>query len=120
MRLILLSLIFASIPAFALVDMRNANYSDSWTDIEAPGSGFPLKVVRAYNSRSLFNGIFGFGWCSDIETSLEATPEGNVKITECGDGAEIIYRARDFSKEEVSETVNKILDAVKKESPTQT
>jgi YD repeat-containing protein len=119
MRLLLLGLLFISAPAFALVDMRNANYSDSWTDIEAPGAGFPLKITRAYNSRSLFNGIFGFGWCSDIETDLEVTAEGSIKITECGDGAEIIYRARDFSKDEVNDTVEKILTAVKKETPTQ-
>jgi len=88
--------------------MRNANYSDSWTDIEVPGGVVPLKVTRAYNSRSLFNGMFGFGWCSDIETTLEVTAEGNIKITECGDGAEIFYRPRDFSKEEVAEVVEKM------------
>lgn len=117
MKLLFALMLLAASPAFALVDMRNANYSDSWTDIEIPGAGFPLKVVRAYNSRSLFNGIFGFGWCSDIETSLEVTPEGNIKITECGDGAEMIYRSRDFSKDEVSETVTKILAALQKETP---
>ena len=113
---LVLALLF-TVPTLALVDMRNANFSDTWVDIDIPGVGFPLKVVRAYNSRSLYNGIFGFGWCSDMETSLDVTPEGNIKITECGDGAEIIYRTRDFSKEEVGETVDKILTAVKKETP---
>lgn len=117
MRLLFVFTFLLSTPAFALVDMRNANYSDSWTDIEVPGAGFPLKMLRAYNSRSLYNGIFGFGWCSDIETSLEVTPESGVKVTECGDGAEIIYHNRDFSKVEVEETVDKILAAAKKESP---
>lgn len=120
MKLLFALMLLTASPVFALVDMRNANYSDSWTDIEIPGAGFPLRVVRAYNSRSLFNGIFGFGWCSDIETSLEVTPEGNIKITECGDGAEMIYRSRDFSKDEVSDTVAKIITAIQKETPSLT
>lgn len=101
-------------PAFALVDARNANYSDAWQDIDVSGSGFPLRVTRAYNSRSLYNGAFGFGWCSDLETALDITADSSIKVTECGDGADIIYRLKDFSKEEVLESVNSILAAVKK------
>ena len=54
-----------SAQAHALVDMKNANYSNTWIDMDVPGSGYDLKIVRTYNSRSLFNGMFGFGWCSD-------------------------------------------------------
>lgn len=115
-RAFILAMLMAS-SAFALVDARNANFSDSWYDIDIPGSGYPLRVTRAYNSRSLYNGIFGFGWCSDIETSLEVTAEGNLKVTECGDGAEVIYRRKDFSKEEVNETIQKIVAAYTKEQP---
>lgn len=110
-------LMLTTSPVFALVDARNANFSDAWQDIDIPGSGFALKVTRAYNSRSLFNGIFGFGWCSDLETSLDVTAEGTIKILECGDGADIVFRARDFSKEDVAETADKIIAALKKEQP---
>ena len=41
--------------AEALVDTRNANYSDSWTDLQLPGSGYNLQIQRTYNSRSLLN-----------------------------------------------------------------
>lgn len=58
------ALIFSA-PAFAIVDMKSANYSESWTDLIVPGVGYDLRINRAYNSRSLFNGLFGFGWCSD-------------------------------------------------------
>jgi len=44
------------------------------------------KIVRTYNSRSLFSGMFGFGWCSDFETSMEVNAEGNIKVKECGGG----------------------------------
>jgi len=83
--------------ANAMVDMRNANYSNSWVDLELSGSGYDLRVSRTYNSRTLFNGIFGFGWCSDFETKLEVTPEANLKMTECGAGRETYYMPREFS-----------------------
>ena len=75
----------------ALVDMKNSNYTDQWVDINLSGSGYALRVNRAYNSRSVFNGIFGFGWCSDFETVLERLPEGRLKLTECGAGQEVFY-----------------------------
>lgn len=118
LRIILLAtLLLLPTTSYSLVDMRNANFSDSWTDIEVPGGGFPLRVVRAYNSRSLYNGMFGFGWCSDLETALEVTPEGNVRILECGDGAEFVYRPREFSKDDVSAVVDAIISKISAEEP---
>ena len=72
---------FSATKSYAIVDMNSAAYSNVWTDIAVPGTGYDLKVVRAYKSRTLFNGIFGFGWCSTFETKLEPTSEGNIKIT---------------------------------------
>lgn len=80
--------------AHSIVDMKNANFADSWQDIIASGSGYEMKIRRTYNSRSLFNGIFGFGWCSDFETSLAVTENGELKLTECGGGLEILYLPR--------------------------
>ena len=71
--LLILGIASAS-PAFALVDMKNANYTNTWTDMEIPGSGYDFKIIRTYNSRSLFNGIFGFGWCSDFRNDDGADP----------------------------------------------
>jgi YD repeat-containing protein len=84
--LLVLALTFASTPAFSLVDMENANYADSWVDLIVSGTGYDLRVLRTYNSRSLHNGIFGFGWCSDFETSLELTSENSILVTHCGSG----------------------------------
>lgn len=99
--------------AQALVDMKNANYSNTWIDLESPGAGYDLRVIRTYNSRSLYSGIFGFGWCSDFETSITVTAEGNLKLTECGAGQETFYFPREFSKKDIEVTVNKIMDALK-------
>lgn len=115
MRLLLGILAFSvSLPAMAIVDMKNANYAHSFTDIEVPGTGYDLKVERTYNSRSLFNGIFGFGWCSDWETSLQVTAEGFLRVTECGAGVQLTYKPKKFDKGAVEKTITKIMDEVKK------
>lgn len=99
--------------AYALVDMNNASYSNTWVDLEVPGNGYDMKVVRAYKSRTIYNGIFGFGWCSDFETKLDLTSEGNIKISECGDGQEVIYSAREITKKDIDNTVTQIIAKMK-------
>ena len=91
--ILLVSFLFLN-KAYSLVDMNNASYSNTWIDLEVPGNGYEMKVLRAYKSRTIFNGIFGFGWCSEFETKLEPTSEGNIKISECGDGQEIVFSAK--------------------------
>ena len=65
--------------------------------LDRAGVGYDLRVNRTYNSRSLFNGLFGFGWCSDYETKIEVTPESNLRLTECGGGMEIIFTTKNFN-----------------------
>lgn len=112
-RFLLTIALLAAGSAHAVVDMKNSNYADSWLDLTAPGTGFDLKVQRFYNSRSVFNGMFGFGWCSDFETALSKTPEGNLKYQECGAGQEIIYMRGKSDTKEVDNTIAKIIAHVK-------
>lgn len=107
-------LFFLTTNAFALVDMKNANYAETWTDIVVPGSGYELRVQRTYNSRSLFNGIFGFGWCSDFETRLEVTAESNLMLTECGGGLEINFTPKAAANGKVGDTIKTIVAEVRK------
>lgn len=111
----LVTTLLFSANAFALVDMKNANYSNSWIDMDVPGSGYDLKIVRTYNSRSLFNGMFGFGWCSDFETSVDVTAEGNLKVKECGGGLEVVFSPRDLTRADVTKTINSIVSRIKAE-----
>lgn len=89
----LLSVSLLSSFSWALIDTKNANYSQSWIDLELPGAGYDLKVQRTYNSRTLYEGLFGFGWCSNFETSL--TPNAkSVVLTECGAGRETVFNLK--------------------------
>jgi YD repeat-containing protein len=117
MRLItsILLLLTVSAPsAHAIVDMKNANYAHTWTDCEVPGTGYDLKCERTYNSRSLFNGIFGFGWCSPWESKIEVTAENFIRLTECGAGLQLTYKPKRFDKDAVSKTIGKIMEEVRK------
>ena len=109
--------LLASPFASALVDMKSANYSESWTDLSLPGVGYDLRVARGVNSRSLHNGIFGFGWCSDFETKIEITPESNLKITECGAGMEVMFTPKNFSGAKVEGTIKQIGQEIRKRRP---
>lgn len=105
--------LFITSNAFALVDMNNAGYTNSWVDLEVPGNGYDMRVLRAYKSRTIFNGMFGFGWCSEFETKLEVTSEGSVKISECGDGQETVFSAKAISKADVDNTIKQIVTKMK-------
>ncbi|AGH96591.1 DUF6531 domain-containing protein [Pseudobdellovibrio exovorus] len=110
---LVLSLLLSYAPAHALVDMNSASYSNVWTDLQVPGNGYDLKVMRAYKSRTLFNGMFGFGWCSTFETKLEVISEGNIKISECGDGLEIVFSPREITRKDVDTTIAQIIARMK-------
>lgn len=115
---ILVSLFFAvgffSTPAQAIVDMKNANYAHTWVDCEVPGTGYDLKCERTYNSRSLFNGLFGFGWCSPWESKIKVTAESFIRLTECGAGLQLTYKPKRYDKSAVDKTIAKIMEEVKK------
>lgn len=110
---LLLTLILSHQNASALVDMNSASYSNIWTDLEVPGNGYDMRVVRAYKSRTLFNGMFGFGWCSTFETKLETTSEGNIKISECGDGQEVVFSPREITRKDIDSTISQIISKMK-------
>jgi YD repeat-containing protein len=97
--------IAAGLPVAAIVDMKNANYSHTWIDLELPGSGYDLKIVRTYNSRSLYEGMFGFGWCSNFETVLQVA-KNELRIMECGAGQETLFVSRGDSASFISESNN--------------
>lgn len=114
MKLLVSALVLlAALPAFSVVDMKNANYSNTWVDLTVPGTGYDMRVARSYNSRTLYSGIFGFGWCSEFETTLEVLAEGNLKLTECGAGQEAIFTPRNFDKKDMDKFLATLVQKMK-------
>jgi len=116
-RLLLGLLLVLPATSFAIVDMKSANYSEGWTDLIVPGVGYDLRINRTYNSRSLFNGLFGFGWCSDYETKIEVTPESYLRLTECGGGMEINFTTKNFAPAKIDNTIRAIIEEIRKRRP---
>lgn len=99
--------------AYAMIDMKNANFTTTYTDLIVPGPGYEMKIERTYNSRTLMNGIFGFGWCSDFETKLYVNADNTIDVIECGTGMITTFASKDHSARESNQLVEAILEKVK-------
>jgi len=107
--------LFISFDASAFVDLKNSNFADSWIDYKSQGTGYQLRIQRTYNSRSTYDGLFGFGWCSDFETRVELTPSNTLKVIECGGGMEVTYvSGKSLKGKELNDHIEKIISISKK------
>lgn len=102
--------------ANAIIDMKNSNYSESWVDVQDPSNNSSFTIQRYYNSRTVFNGLFGYGWCSDFETTATVTPEGAVEFVDCGAGQSILYVPSDYQSRR-HHTIERIVAAARAEMP---
>lgn len=110
---VLAALLVTTSTAFALVNMKDSAYSEVRTDMIVPGVGYDLRVLATYSSRSLFSGMFGFGWCSDFETNVRVTPESYFQITECGGGLQVMFTPKKADPEKIEGTIKSIMTEVK-------
>ena len=101
-----------SFKALSLVDTKNANYTKTFVHIAVPGTDLPFLVELTYNSRSLYKGMFGYGWCSNLETRLEVLPDNTLLVVECGGGAEVSYVTKQDKGHNPS-TIKKIMSVVR-------
>jgi YD repeat-containing protein len=70
------------------VNCASGNFSESFTDVTAPGRGPALDLTRTYNSLEAgTEGMFGYGWFSPYQSNL-VNSDGSVTITE-GDGSQV-------------------------------
>jgi len=81
MKLILIYFFFA-INCGAAVDLQKANYLYLKEDQEFANSSFSLLSKRKYSSRTLFKGVFGFGWCSLFDLKVTHR-NGKVLLKNC-------------------------------------
>lgn len=116
-KLLLLLILFCSLPSFATVNLRNGSYTESFIDfIDPDKKGIELKIERHYSSRSVYTGVFGFGWCTFLETRLTITSDGIINLTECGGGLELTYYPKDFDLKSPKDTIKRIVEDYKKKN----
>ena len=90
----------AARPARAVVSPKNGNFFIGYTDISYGGDA-ELSLGRVYNSKSAFNGLFGWGWGSEYDTFLVAQPDGTIVVHESGGGASNVFTAVDRANSEI-------------------
>lgn len=73
----------------AEVNLISAAYH--WEVTLTVGSRPGEAINMAYQSRTLYNGLFGFGWCSALESRAEVQLDGAFEIIECGAGRTTLF-----------------------------
>ena len=111
--LILIALIAFAVSAEANVSIRNGNFFIGYTDVLYPG-GYEPKIERVYNSKSPYNGLFGWGWGSDYEAYLTVEADGSVLVSESGGGAQNRFSPPTFNAKELDAAVDLISDVARK------
>lgn len=96
------------------VNLKNGNFYITYADVNVTGGAHDLEVTRTYNSKSVENGWFGYGWGSVYETFLVVLPDGSVVVHENGSGAETRFIPKEAVNVEAAS--EKIIAAMKKQS----
>lgn len=100
-------------PAMANVSLKNGNFFIGYTDIVYPG-GFEPKIERVYNSKTPYQGIFGWGWGNEYEVYLTVSADGSVVVHEYGGGAENRFSPAAFNGQELDGATGMIIGAAQK------
>lgn len=75
--------------------MKDASYYKTWIDLEIQRGSKVFQLRRTYSSRSLHQGLFGFGWCSDFEKSLDIRRKNEeIVLQDCRTNAPIRYKKK--------------------------
>ncbi len=80
--------------ALADVNLQQASYYKTWTDFSIESKGLKYSFQRTYRSRSIHQGLFGFGWCSDFEKKLEILGPEKIVLKDCQEERTLLYKKR--------------------------
>ena len=64
------------------INLRNANFYLAQEDLKIQKPGASLEMVRTYNSRSTSDGIFGFGWSTPFDVSIQVHADGSLVLVD--------------------------------------
>jgi RHS repeat-associated protein len=77
---------------FDPVNVSNGNMLREILDLSILARGIPARLLRTYNSRSAYNGPFGYGWAATYGDSLTPLAGGSLLYRE-SDGTEHVFTA---------------------------
>jgi len=103
----------ASSQVMANVSLKNGNFFIGYTDIVYPG-GFEPQIMRVYNSKTSFKGIFGWGWGNEYEAYLSVSADGCVVVHEYGGGADNRFCPGAFKSDELDKAVESLVTVAQK------
>ncbi|NVJ50470.1 MAG: RHS repeat protein [Gammaproteobacteria bacterium] len=92
----------------AKVNLKNGNFYISYTDISFSDN---FEFTRTYNSKSVFNGMFGFGWGNDYDAYLIVNGDGSITVRENGGGSSSHYRPVTPISVDLNSMVTQLVDA---------
>ncbi|PWU17256.1 MAG: hypothetical protein C5B49_09240 [Bdellovibrio sp.] len=87
--LVLVGAIFFPQSLHAEINLKDAGLIRSWKD-----GGEATGVIRTYSSRSLYRGLFGFGWCSDIDRIFASADATGGKLRRKSASQAVVVDAR--------------------------
>lgn len=82
----------AAVDAAAMINVRDGAYRHSVTDLGDNSVHDEFRVERVYQSKTSRIGMFGFGWCTELEAKLEERARQAKSLYDCRLGYEIRYR----------------------------
>jgi YD repeat-containing protein len=80
------------------VNRLNGGMNLLYVDFSIPGPVLPVELIRSYNSITAtnefngWNGAFGWGWTSALETTLTITPERHVLLRDGAAGNTVTFK----------------------------
>ena len=96
------------------VNLRNANLYYSIPEVKVQKPGIPLEISRNYNSRSNAQGVFGYGWVTNLDIVCQEGPDGSILVTD-SDGFVMRFTKDGASKEALREAYIDRLVRVRRE-----
>ena len=114
MRVLLLCLVlFIPLTSYAIVDMKSANYSESWTDLIVPGVGYDCVSTEptiAARYSTACSALAGVRIMKPKSTSL---PKVICASPSAAAASEITFTTKNFNPVKIDSTVKSIIEEVK-------
>jgi|GEM_PF-6162423 len=110
--ILVIALSFVS-TAKAWVDIKNANFSLTRTDFQSDELGPDLVLERVYNSRANHRGLFGYGWCSNLESKVTLVSKGLAVYQYCGVGRAKVFKSVGYTSKDDDAALEALLKLVR-------